>query len=72
MQMSADWLVAAMMVSTVGFGFFRYGKKQSRVPQLLAGLAMMVYPSFVSSPAWMVGIAGAILGAVFLASRAGV
>jgi len=72
MQISGDWLVASMIVSTVGFGFFMYGKKQSRIPQLLAGMALMVYPAFVSSPTWMVGIAGAILGAVFLASRAGV
>ena len=72
MEISGDWLVASMVVSTVGFGFFMYGKKQSRVPQLLAGMALMVYPAFVSSPAWMVAIAGAILGAVSLASRAGV
>jgi len=71
-DLSGGWLLASLVVSTVGFGFFRYGKKQERLPQLVAGLAMMVYPMFVSSALWMLAIAGALVGGVYAATRAGV
>ena len=32
------------MPSGLGFVLFVYGKKQGRPPQLVAGLALMVYP----------------------------
>lgn len=68
---SAGWIVSAMLVSTVGFAIFLYGKKQTRFPQLAAGLALMIFPGFVASTAWMWSIAAVILGGLFLASRAG-
>ncbi len=50
---------------------FVYGKKQGRIPQLLAGLAFMVYPYFVDSLWLMVGIAALLLGGLWLAIRWG-
>ena len=49
-EFTAGWMLAGLLVSTVGFGLFLYGKKQTRFPQLIAGIAMMVYPAFVTSP----------------------
>lgn len=71
-EMTAGWMLASLLVSTVGLGLFIYGKKQTRVPQLVAGLAMMIYPGFVASPAWMLAICGALCGGVWFAVRAGV
>jgi hypothetical protein len=71
MDLSPGYLVASMLVSTVGFGLFLYGKKQTRAPQLVTGLALMIYPVFVASVAWMVGIAAALIGALWLATRHG-
>jgi len=46
-DMSPATLVAGLLVSTVGFGLFLYGKRATRLPQLLTGLALMGFPLFV-------------------------
>ena len=38
MTLDGNSLLAGFAVSTVGFGFFMYGKKQGRAPQMLFGL----------------------------------
>ena len=49
----------------------RVRKKQDRFPQLLGGIALMVYPYFVSTVTWTVAIGAAIVAAVWLAVRQG-
>ena len=41
------WLFASLIVSSVGYILFNYGRKLRRAPQAVAGIAMMVYPYFV-------------------------
>ena len=64
-------LFAAMTVSTIGMGFFLYGKKQTRFPQLLAGIVMMACPYVIDDAlaVWSIG-AVSLLG-LFAAVRAG-
>ena len=50
MDFSTATMVASLIVGSLGFGLFLYGKKQVRVPQLAVGIAMMTYPCFVQSP----------------------
>ena len=38
-----------MLFSSVGLGFFLYGKKQKAVVPLVCGLVLMVLPYFVSN-----------------------
>ena len=64
-------LLASLLVSTIGLGLFLYGKKQTRIPQLGAGLALMIFPMFVASAGWMLAVAGAVLGALWLGLRMG-
>ena len=71
MDFSAGWVLAGMLVSSVGFGLFLYGKKETRFPQLIAGIVMMVYPGFVASPLIILGIGGALVGGLWFAVRAG-
>ena len=71
MDLSAGSLFASLGVSTVGFGIFLYGKKQVRIPPLVVGLLMMIYPYFVGSPAWMLVAGGGLVGGLWLATRAG-
>jgi len=71
MNLDGNSLLAGFAVSTVGFGFFMYGKKQGRPPQILFGLLSMVYPYFVGSPAWVFGIFAGLLGALWFALRLG-
>ena len=71
MDFSAGYLFASLFVSTIGFGVWIYGKKQRRMPQSFTGLAMIVYPYFLGSPAWILGIGAALLVGLWLVLRAG-
>lgn len=64
-------LFASIVVSAIGLGFFLYGKKQSRPLQLIAGLVLMVYPYFVDSAGWMLGICAMIVVGLWLALKYG-
>ena len=71
MTFDGNSLLAGFAVSTVGLGFFMYGKKQGRPPQIAFGLLSMVYPYFVGSPAWVFGIFALLIGALWLSLRLG-
>lgn len=71
MDLSAGSLFASLLVSTVGLGLFLYGKKATRIPQLVVGLALMGFPYFVSGALAMCGIGAALVGALFVALRMG-
>ncbi len=59
--MSTATIIAGFLISTVGFSFFLYGKKQGRVPQLVAGMLLMVCPFAVRDPVWMSCLAVVLL-----------
>jgi predicted membrane protein len=56
-------LLWSLLFSSVGLGFFLYGKKQQAVVPLFSGLALMIYPYFVSNTILLVAI-GIVLVAV--------
>jgi hypothetical protein len=64
-------LLASLVIGSVGLGLFAYGKRQRRPPHLVAGIVLMVYPYFVGSVGWMVAIAGALVGLLYVASYLG-
>ena len=69
--MDGNTILAGFAVSTVGFGFFMYGKKQGRPPQIAFGLIAMIYPYFVGGPLLVFGILAALLALMWLALRFG-
>lgn len=71
MNLDANSLLASLLIGSIGFVSFVYGKKQQRLPQMLVGVALMGYPYFVSSVPWMLGIAVALMGALWLMLRSG-
>jgi len=54
-------LVWIVLSSSVGLGFFVYGKKQKAVVPMICGLALMTYPYFVSNTILLVAIGFVIL-----------
>ncbi len=71
MSLDPTWLFLSLIPGGIGFVLFVYGKKQERWPQLVAGLAFMVYPYFATS-VWSLTLVGVALGvALWLAVRAG-
>ena len=71
MEFSAATFFASLVVSSVGFGIFRYGKAQERAPQYAVGLAMMIYPYCVTNALALWGIAAAMICGLIAAVRAG-
>ena len=69
--MDGTGLFVAFFVGLVGFAVFLYGKRQSRLPHLLAGVLLMAYPYFVDDPLISGGIGAAILLALWGAVRLG-
>jgi hypothetical protein len=71
MSLDPTWLLLSLIPGGIGFVLFVYGKKQQRWPQLIAGLAFMVYPYFTPTTLGLVGV-GVVLGAgVWAAVRMG-
>ena len=71
MNLNPGWLFASLLVSAIGFILLHYGRKMARVPHLVAGLAMMVYPYFVPGVLANVLVAAGVLAVLWLAVRLG-
>lgn len=59
--MNTSLLLWSLLFSSVGLGFFLYGKKQQAVVPLFSGLALMIYPYFVSNSILLVAIGVALI-----------
>jgi hypothetical protein len=64
-------LMLSLVPSGIGFVLFIYGKKQERWIHMAAGVALMVYPYFVSTVIQMLLGAGLIGGAFWWALQSG-
>jgi len=71
MDIEAGSLIASLIVSSIGFVVFGYGKRLQRVPQMIVGLALMAFPYFVPSVPLMAGIAASLLGGLWVVVRRG-
>ena len=68
--MDGSSLIVGLVVGSVGFGLFWYGRKQRRAPQMIVGLIMLLYPYFVSSVPATAALAVGLVGLLwFLVSR---
>jgi hypothetical protein len=64
-------ILASIFLGAIGFVAFVYGKKQGRVPQMVAGLLLMGFPYFVSNVLVMLAIGAVIVGGLWGAVRLG-
>jgi hypothetical protein len=71
MDFSAGSLFLSLAIGAVGTGLFLYGKKQRRIPQLIGGIVLTVYPYFIPNLWVMGGIAVGIVLVVWLATLKG-
>ncbi len=71
MTLDPTLLFLSLITSGIGLVLFVYGKKQERWPQLAGGLALMIYPYFVSTLTATLVIGAAIVAAVWIAVRQG-
>ena len=61
--MNAGVLLWGLLFSSIGLGFFLYGRKQRAVVPLVCGLVLMIYPYFIPNVIALVAI-GVVLIAV--------
>ena len=59
--MSTSSLLWGLLFSSIGVGFFLYGKKQRAIVPLVCGLALMIFPYFVASNMVLVAIGVALV-----------
>ena len=55
-------LLWGVLFSSIGIGYFIYGRRQDKTIPLLAGMALMIYPYFMPN-----SIALVVIGIIFTA-----
>jgi hypothetical protein len=70
-NLSAGWIVASLIISAIGFILLNYGRKFARIPQILVGLAMLIYPYFVPGVLANVLVAAGLCAVLWIAVRLG-
>lgn len=56
-------LLWGVVFGSIGFGFFLYGKKQKAVVPLITGIALCIFPYFISN-VYILVLVGVMLMAV--------
>jgi hypothetical protein len=59
------WLHWGLHFGSFGLGYIVYGKKQKAAVPLFCGIALMVFPYFVSNTILLVSIGGALMALPF-------
>jgi len=59
--LNASTLLWGVLFGSIGFGFFLYGRKQRAIVPLVCGLALMVFPYFVSGTLLLIAIGVALM-----------
>lgn len=62
---STGMVVWGLLFGAAGIGYFTYGRRQDNKVALLAGIALLVYPYFVSSAFAMIGLGCVLLALPF-------
>jgi branched-subunit amino acid transport protein len=65
------WLFLSLIPSGIGFVLFVYGKKQQRLPHLIAGIVFTIYPFFTPSIVVMIIVGVAVGAGLWIAVRGG-
>lgn len=58
--MNTSQLLLGVLFSSIGLGYFIYGKKQKVIVPFFCGLVLMVFPYFIESTGWLLGIGGVL------------
>jgi hypothetical protein len=58
--MNASILLWGLLFSSIGFGYFLYGRKQRAIVPLVCGVALVIYPYFVPNVVALVAIGVAL------------
>lgn len=65
MNFDPSYLIASLIVSSVGFVLYKFGRSQRRFSFAAVGATMLIYPYFVADVRIMIAIAVALGGALW-------
>jgi hypothetical protein len=71
MPIDGNALLLSLAIGCVGLACFVYGKRQGRLPQMVAGATLMIYPYFVPNLVAMAAIALVVVVCLWIAVRLG-
>jgi hypothetical protein len=71
MSLDPASLLASLIVSSVGWVFFSYGRKQRRFPQTAIGVLMLVYPYFITNVVVMLAVMPVLVLLLWVLTRVG-
>ena len=54
--MNATVLLLGVLFSSIGFGYFLYGKKQQKSVPLICGIVLIIYPYFIENISIMLAL----------------
>jgi predicted membrane protein len=66
--MSTGWLLWGMVFGAVGLGFFVYGRRQKAAVPLVCGLALMIFPYFISDTMLLVAVGATLIALPYFVS----
>ena len=67
--MDVNSLVVGLFAGVFGMAYFSYGKRQTNVTAMIAGVALCVYPYFVDGVLWQCVVGVLLLAAPFVIGR---
>jgi len=62
-------LMWGMFFGAIGFGYFSYGKKQGAVIPLVVGLALFIFPYFISNTYLLVAVGSGLAAVPYFIKR---
>ena len=68
-DLSPSALLTSLVISSVAFVLFSYGRKMNRLPHLLAGITLFALSWLVQSPGLALGLTVGILAALWYAVK---
>lgn len=60
-MLDTSYLLISLVFSSIGLGYFIYGKKQNHRIAYYVGIALMIYPYAITSPVTMIAIGIALM-----------
>lgn len=63
--MNTSPLLLGVLFSSIGLGYFIYGKKQKTIVPFLCGLILMIFPYFIENTGLIVLIGAAVSAAPY-------
>jgi len=62
-------LIWSFIFGAIGMGFFSYGKKQKATIPLLTGIALFIFPYFITNTYAMVGVGVSLISIPYFIRR---